>query len=57
VARKRIYEIAKELNLEMKEAFKAFYLVLIGKERGPRLGTLIIALGKDKVIKRLEELN
>jgi len=53
----RIYELAKELNLEMKEAFKAFYLVLIGKERGPRLGTLIIALGKDKVIKRLEELN
>ena len=40
----------------MKDAFKAFYQVLIGKERGPRLGMLIIALGKEKVLARLNEL-
>jgi lysyl-tRNA synthetase class 1 len=53
----KIYEIAKELNLQMKDAFKAFYQALIDRERGPRLGTLIIVLGKDKVISRLEELS
>jgi len=51
-----IYEVAKELELQMKDAFKAFYQVLIGKERGPRLGMLIIALGKEKVLARLNEL-
>ncbi len=52
-----IYEIAKELKIEMNDAFKVFYQLLIGKERGPRLGTLIMALGKEKVIKRLKEFN
>ena len=50
----KIYETTKELNLQMKDAFKTFYKILIGRERGPRLGTLIIALGKEKVIQRIK---
>jgi lysyl-tRNA synthetase, class I len=44
-----IFEYAKSNSLPPKEMFKALYMTLIGKERGPRLGSLIYSLGVARV--------
>lgn len=51
-----LFALAKSSNTQQGELFKALYLALIAKERGPRVGALIFALGKERVIKRLKEL-
>lgn len=50
-----IFDLAKSNNVQPKDLFKAVYLSLTGKEAGPRAGMLILALGKEKSIQRLEE--
>ena len=47
-----LYSIAK--SYDVRSFFRLVYRILIGKEKGPRLGTLISALGKEKVVERLE---
>lgn len=47
------YQIAKELQMEPKDLFKAGYLVLLNKERGPKLAPFVIALG-ERAIKLFE---
>ena len=44
------YSIIKELNIKGPEFFTAAYKVLLNKERGPKLATFILAVGKEKVI-------
>jgi len=44
-----VFETAKEANIPPAELFKRIYLTLINKERGPRLGKFIEALGIQKV--------
>ena len=51
-----VYNKGKENGLDLKELFKAIYLLLIGKSQGPKIGTLISALGKDKVKERMSKL-
>ena len=51
----RIYQIGKELD-DVKRFFKILYTVLIGKKSGPRAGPFIMAIGKDRVKKILEQL-
>lgn len=50
------FNTAKENNIKPKALFQAAYLSLIGKKQGPKIGTLVLALGKERVIKRLKEL-
>lgn len=50
----RFYEICKEIDLEPKEFFKAGYLVLLNKEKGPKLAPFVLALG-EKAIELFEE--
>ncbi|MEM0360764.1 MAG: lysine--tRNA ligase [Candidatus Diapherotrites archaeon] len=50
------YNAAKEAGIKPPELFKAAYLALLGKDFGPKLGTLIFALGKERVKKRLEAI-
>jgi lysyl-tRNA synthetase, class I len=38
-----------EVKADQKEFFRLLYNLLVGKDRGPRLPTLIVALGRDKV--------
>jgi len=38
-----------EVKADQKEFFRLLYNLLVGKDRGPRLPTLIVALGTDKV--------
>ena len=51
-----IYNAAKEAGIEPKEFFKACYKLLINKERGPRLASFIFTIGKDNVIKLINQV-
>jgi len=44
-----VFEFAKENDIPPQELFKQLYTLLIGKERGPRLGKLVYALGVKKI--------
>jgi len=51
------YRIAKdEVKINTPELFKAAYLVLLNKERGPKLVPFILALGKEKVAEMFEKV-
>jgi len=44
-----IYDFAKAKGMPGGELFRALYKAMLGKERGPRLGKLIYAIGAEKV--------
>ncbi|MEW5759900.1 MAG: lysine--tRNA ligase [Candidatus Thermoplasmatota archaeon] len=48
-----IHSCAKKNNLEPKQLFSAIYTLLIGKEKGPRMGYFLSSLEKSFVIGRL----
>ena len=50
------YNICKKINIPNTEFFKIAYMAIIGKEKGPRLASFILAVGKEKIIKLLEQL-
>ncbi len=52
-----IFNTAKENSVAPKQVFRAIYLALTGKESGPRAGLLVLALGKEKCVKRLKEVS
>lgn len=47
------YNIRDELQIDIKDFYKAVYLVLIGKEQGPKLAPFILLIGKEKVSRLL----
>jgi lysyl-tRNA synthetase, class I len=49
-----IFLISKENNIEPKDFFKIFYKILIGTEKGPKLGNYIVDLGIRNVINKIE---
>lgn len=49
-----LYELAKSLGIQTKDAFAAIYLSFIGKSHGPRAGMLLSKFGKEKVVERIE---
>ncbi|MBI2142861.1 hypothetical protein HYU20_00780, partial [Candidatus Woesearchaeota archaeon] len=49
------YSIAKEAGLQPPEFFKAAYMVLLNKERGPKLAPFLLALG-EKALRVLEKV-
>ncbi len=51
-----IFNICKAVEIEPKEFFQGAYEVIIGKSRGPRLASLILTIGKEKVIKLLSQI-
>ena len=50
------YNICKEVGIKNTEFFKGVYLVLISKEKGPRLSNFILILGKSRVRELLEQI-
>ena len=48
-----VFILAKEKNINLKEAFKALYTVLLDKSHGPRAGWLLKKFPKEVVIARL----
>jgi lysyl-tRNA synthetase class 1 len=49
-----VYEVAKDCGINANDLFKSVYNALIGKESGPRLGKLIVAIGIEKVKQMLQ---
>ncbi len=47
----KIKEISNKLGIEPKDFFKSAYLVLLGKDSGPKLADFILILGKEKIAK------
>lgn len=52
----KIYQWGKELGLTSKETFQSIYLVLLGRDHGPKAAWLILSLDKEFVKKRFEEV-
>jgi lysyl-tRNA synthetase class 1 len=44
-----VYSVAKENEVNANELFAVIYEAIIGKDSGPKLGKLIVAIGIDKV--------
>ncbi len=51
----RIFELARENDLEPVELFQAIYLTLLGEKHGPRAGNFLTALDDEFVFDRFEE--
>ena len=43
-----VYSVAKENSIDPNELFKAIYNAIIGKDNGPRMGKLLVAIGIDR---------
>lgn len=52
----KFYSICEKAGINNTEFFDAAYRALIGKQKGPRLASLIKSIGQGKVIKILESL-
>ena len=50
------YNICNAVGIKGDEFFKAAYNVILNKNRGPRLATLILTVGKEKIIKLLRQI-
>jgi lysyl-tRNA synthetase class 1 len=51
----KIYDIARAHSIEPKKFFRTIYNLLLNNDEGPKLAPFILAAGKEKVIKLLEE--
>ncbi|MDD5133413.1 MAG: lysine--tRNA ligase [Candidatus Nanoarchaeia archaeon] len=51
------YTIINENKIKPDEFFKLTYNILINKERGPKLATLILAIGQEKIINLLKKVS
>ena len=45
-----IYSVAKELNMDGKDLFRASYQALIGKDQGPRLASFLRSISKERLL-------
>ena len=50
----RFYEILEETGMKNTEFFNLVYTVIIGKTKGPRLASLILIAGQEKIVKLLK---
>lgn len=50
------YDICKKIGMKNIDFFDAAYRAIIGKSKGPRLTSLILITGKDRIIKLLEQI-
>ena len=49
-----IYKAAEDNGLESADFFRVVYLVLIGKEKGPKLASFVKACGSETILPILE---
>jgi lysyl-tRNA synthetase class 1 len=50
-----IYQIAKDNSVQPKDFFKILYQIILASERGPKIGPLIMDIGRKKVAQTLLE--
>ena len=51
-----IYEVSEKEKIPIKTAFSSIYQILLGQEKGPRVGFFLSNLDKDFVIERIKEV-
>ncbi len=51
-----LYEKTKKIKISPKAAFSAIYSVIIGKNFGPKAGSLLLQFPKEKIISRINEV-
>ena len=49
------FDLARETGVEPKDLFCTFYEVLLGQERGPRFGSFVKLVGRERVLEMLAE--
>jgi lysyl-tRNA synthetase, class I len=49
------FDVARTAGVEPKDLFRTFYEVLFGQERGPRFGSFVGLVGKERVLEMLAE--
>ena len=54
--REIMMQIRTDLGISASKLFQAFYLILLGKKKGPRIGPLMEMLNKKWVENRLKEI-
>lgn len=50
------YNICQSVEINNKEFFESAYRTIINKNKGPRLADLILTIGKEKIIKLLNQI-
>ena len=50
-----IYQIAKDKGMQPKDLFKTLYQIILASDRGPKIGPLIIDIGRKKVAATISE--
>lgn len=50
------YNICKATGIKNEDFFTAAYNVILNKNKGPRLASLILAIGREKIIKLLKQI-
>ena len=50
-----VYDVAKQDGIKTEELFRVIYKALIGKEKGPRMGKLIVSIGVEETKGMLQE--
>lgn len=50
----KIFQVADQSRMQPNELFKAVYLILLNSEKGPRLASYILEVGREEVIKKLK---
>ena len=49
-----IFQIARKHEIKPSNFFKVLYLILLGTQKGPRLGPYMVAMGRENVIQALK---
>jgi len=52
---REIYSVAEELDIKAPKIFQAIYLSILDKKSGPRAGWFLMSLGREFVVRRLQE--
>ncbi len=50
-----IYQIAKDNGMQPKDLFRVLYQIILASDRGPKIGPLIIDIGRKKVAMSISE--
>jgi lysyl-tRNA synthetase class 1 len=51
-----VFEVARAQGRKPPELFRLLYRGLLGQDRGPRIGTFTLLLGRDEMIRRIRQL-
>ncbi len=52
----KIFTVARRHRISPRKFFKTLYQIIIGRDRGPRMGPLIADIGVERVIQQIEKI-